>query len=216
MQPSQDLGRIQFRAPLFHQSSTIRYGSMTGAGLDPQDIPSASPQQLIEAFTPLARRAAVRWGDNTEDDRADALLGLAKAAQSYEPSKGPFAAWAAMYTRQAVTRGRHKRLYHIPLPVDTSRMLRNLPPAERANARRSVPRVHCEPDPQHADTSAVPPADAGAEEVISILRGELRDELPESLIKEIKFWIHHDGGDKTLRHIARSAKKLLRDSSRAA
>lgn len=61
--------------------------------------------RLVEEGMPLLRRLVRRYagrGVDTDDLLQEAVVGLLRAVERYEPSRGPFAAWAVLWVRQAL------------------------------------------------------------------------------------------------------------------
>ena len=84
--------------------------------LTPEEIAVASPQELAQAFMPLARNMAAKARPNCEDTEGDAFVGLVKASQHYDPNKGPFYPYAMLWIRQAITRGTSGQRHSVWLP----------------------------------------------------------------------------------------------------
>lgn len=73
--------------------------------LSDEEIVAAAPETLAAHFRPLADRLASRVRRDCPDTQADAYLGLVRAAERYDPAKGPFVPYATLWIRQAITRG---------------------------------------------------------------------------------------------------------------
>ena len=84
--------------------------------LTPEEIAVASPQELAQAFMPLARSMAAKARPNCEDTEGDAFVGLVKAAQHYDSAKGPFYPYAMLWIRQAIARGASGQRHSVWLP----------------------------------------------------------------------------------------------------
>lgn len=88
-----------------------------------EEIASATPDELVEAFVWLARSQARTWREDCEDTFGDACVGLVLAAQKYDPAKGPFYAWATLWIKQTLTRSKSGQtdLIYLPSAVRTKR-----------------------------------------------------------------------------------------------
>ena len=73
----------------------------------------AERRRLVEAHVRLAEKIALRrcrWGlEDPDDTRSDALWGLMLAGRAFDPSRGSFAAYAALRIEGAIRRGRQLR-----------------------------------------------------------------------------------------------------------
>ena len=201
------------------------------------EIESATAEQLIEGFLPLAEAAAEIFGDGTEDDLADAVLGLVKAARTYDPTKGPFSVWASWYVKQSVVRGLRKRIDHISISEAKRREMGAL-----SSAAIDLEAKGCRPNSAALSRATGIPAEkiekllkgpvarasgselnlenmakehtTSAESVLQVddiihqLEIEFECDVPEDLVEEIRFWCRYDGGDKKLSEIRRKVHRL--------
>ena len=80
------------------------------------EINKATPEELVVAFIPLARRYARKVYPHDPDAVQDACLALVEAARTYDPNRGSFKAWAMLYMRRTVKRGKslRERIIHLP------------------------------------------------------------------------------------------------------
>ena len=217
-----------------HRARRLRL--LAGDRLTTEEIITASPEELIQAFDPLARSAAARWGDGSEDDLADARMGLVKAVRSYDSNKGAFAHWARLYMRQEIRRSRHRQRSHIAIPSKERHKLASLYAASErtgspARDRTALaehtgmprdeiaellaqPRATVVDDPDAArrsdgEAAATPTTAALSEDtVIADIEAGIGEPLPDELIDKIRRWLRHDGSDTGLRQIRSAVLQL--------
>jgi RNA polymerase sigma-B factor len=95
-------------------SDVVRHRSIAA------DAPDQSRQQMIEAYLPLATRLANRFrgrGEPVEDLVQVATIGLIKAVDGYEPSRGtPFMAYAVPTMTGEIKRHFRDRGWHVRVP----------------------------------------------------------------------------------------------------
>ena len=85
--------------------------------LSNEEINRATPEELVVAFIPMAKAYARKVCPDDPDAEQDACLSLVEAARTYDPAKGSFKAWAKMYMRRTVKRGKSLRERIISLPA---------------------------------------------------------------------------------------------------
>ena len=208
----------------------------SGELLTTAEIISATGDELIAAFEPLARSAASRWGDGTEDDLADARVGLVKAVKSYDSDRGAFVHWARLYMRQEIRRSRHRQRSHIAIPAGERQKLANLYAASERTGSPATGRtdlaartgMQCDEiaallaqpkatvvadlDSPHRGPQpqgAAPTSSAlAADDVIAEIEAAVGGELPDDLTDRIRWWLRHDGSDTALRQITAAVQQL--------
>lgn len=80
-------------------------------------------EDLVHWFQPLAAAMANEKRPGCEDTKGDAYVGLVRAAQKYDPEKGPFASHAVLWIKQAISRGSGAQRQSIYLPPDVKARL---------------------------------------------------------------------------------------------
>ena len=204
--------------------------------LTPEEIADASPEAIIEAFLPLARAMAARARPGCEDTEQDARVGLVKAGHHYDASLGPFAAYAALYIQQAISRGSSGQRHVIWLPPAVrSRLSRVLASrdrlgdnstaadiasdlggdwtAEQVQALLEVPRTI--PGDEVSDDSQtaieqiyVDPTTEG-EFSFAAMRIDLEaitDDLPADLAVEVQKWLDTPDSEGHMRRVAEAVR----------
>ena len=94
----------------------MRRRGLRKSWLSDEEIAAATPNELIEAFSPLAESYARKRFPYSPDAVQDAYLGLTVAAHRYDPEKGAFHTYAHLWMRQKVNRGAAARNRMISLP----------------------------------------------------------------------------------------------------
>ena len=85
--------------------------------LSNEEVNRATSKELVVAFIPMAKRYARKVYPHDPDAVQDACLALVEAARTYDPDKGSFKAWATLYMRRTVKRGKSLRERIISLPA---------------------------------------------------------------------------------------------------
>jgi RNA polymerase sigma factor (sigma-70 family) len=104
-------------------------GPAAGGGPGPEDLDRlasrsrgdpAARAELVGRLMPVVRRWARRYGGrglSLDDLTQDAVLGVLRAAASYDPERGPFVAWAKLWARGALQQAVAERSRPFRLPT---------------------------------------------------------------------------------------------------
>src|SRR5438067_10192079 len=106
-------------------------GDLDGAGADARRFDAvalaaregpAERARLVELMLPWLRRWLRRYqgrGVDTDDLMQEAVLGVLRAVEGFDPGRGPFIAWARVWVRQALqqTVAESARAFRLPTHV---------------------------------------------------------------------------------------------------
>ena len=132
--------------------------------------------ELVRRLMPVARRWARRYagrGVTLEDLTQDAILGILRAATTYDRERGPFLAWAKLWARQALQQAVAERSRPFRLPTH---VLWDMHELKQARERLTL-ELHAEPRLQElADTLGW-----GVDRVGDVLRAERAEMIDEGM-----------------------------------
>ena len=162
-------------------------------------VETLSADELVIMFLPLAKRLAARYDD--EDTYSDALVGLVKAANQYDPNRGSFAHYATMIIRQTMMRGHQART---PQPM-TEPFAKDDDPDDPDDMHEPIDeRTVTEDETEQAELVRVA--------VATRLAG-LPDEEADALAAEAEFYLARDGSQAGAAALARQMRQAVTAAS---